>query len=171
MRDEKRNFTIPFYALLIGVWYTAFQLTFPAFSSAQLPGFSIQSITNSQSSTNSGMVSDQPKTRALLRVAEGKASYYSNQFHGRRTANGETFDMNELTAAHPSLPFGTWVRVINLRNGKDVVVRINDRGPFVRGRIIDLSIGAAKQIGLLGSGTANVRIEPIGHNPDEPVAG
>jgi rare lipoprotein A len=79
--------------------------------------------------------------------------------------------MNELTAAHPSLPFGTWVRVINLRNGKDVVVRINDRGPFVRGRIIDLSAGAAKRIGLFKSGTANVRIEPVKHSPEDPMAG
>ncbi len=69
--------------------------------------------------------------------------------------------MNELTAAHPSLPFGTRVRVTNLRNGKDVIVRINDRGPFIKGRIIDLSAEAAKEIGLFRSGTAQVRVEAI----------
>jgi len=92
-------------------------------------------------------------------VAEGKASYYSRHFHGKKTASGEFFNLNHFTAAHRSLAFGTSVRVINLANGKDVVVRINDRGPFRKGRIIDVSPAAAKKIGLLSTGTANVRIE------------
>ena len=96
-----------------------------------------------------------------MHVSEGKASYYASQFQGRKTANGETFNMNELTAAHRSLPFGTWVRVTNLRNGRNVIVRINDRGPFIKGRVIDLSKGAAKKIGLEKSGIAHVRIEAI----------
>ncbi|WP_076789185.1 septal ring lytic transglycosylase RlpA family protein [Chlorobium sp. KB01] len=102
------------------------------------------------------------ESRTNTLVGEGKASFYANQFHGRTTANGETFNINKLTAAHPSLPFGTWVRVTNMRTGKDVVVRINDRGPFVKGRIIDLSIGAAKELGILKTGTAQVKLETIG---------
>ena len=92
-------------------------------------------------------------------VSEGKASYYSNHFHGRKTASGESFNLRHFTAAHRSLPFGTSVRVINLETGKNVVVRINDRGPHLKGRIIDVSPAAAKKIGLFGNGTANVRIE------------
>ncbi|NTU97315.1 MAG: septal ring lytic transglycosylase RlpA family protein [Chlorobiaceae bacterium] len=92
-------------------------------------------------------------------VTRGTASYYADQFQGRRTANGETFNMHELTAAHRSLPFGTWVKVTNMNNGKDVIVRINDRGPYVKGRIIDLSIGAAKELGIVHSGIVKVRLE------------
>jgi len=95
----------------------------------------------------------------LFLTDEGKASYYADYFHGRLTANGERFDMNDLTAAHKSLPFGSMVRVTNLANGKAVIVRINDRGPFVKGRIIDLSLEAAKEIGLLNKGVTKVRLE------------
>jgi rare lipoprotein A len=98
---------------------------------------------------------------AVRRVQEGIASYYADEFHGRLTANGETYDMNALTAAHQSLPFNSRVRVTNLDNGRSVVVRINDRGPFVEGRIIDLSLGAAKAVGLIGPGTARVRLEVL----------
>ena len=94
----------------------------------------------------------------------GIASFYATKFNGRRTASGEKFDNNALTAAHKSLPFGSKVQVTNVRNGKSVVVRINDRGPYVRGRIIDLSKAAAKQIGLGGSGTARVKLEVINNN-------
>ena len=86
----------------------------------------------------------------------GLASWYGPGFQGRRTANGEKFNTHALTAAHKTLPFGTWVRVVNKRNGRSVVVRINDRGPYVRGRIIDLSHAAARAIGF--SGTAKVAI-------------
>lgn len=95
----------------------------------------------------------------LFMVKEGKASYYADRFHGRLTANGERFNMHELTAAHKSLPFGSMVRVTNLSNGKKVLVRINDRGPYIKGRIIDLSLEAAKEIDLLKKGVTNVRIE------------
>jgi rare lipoprotein A len=98
---------------------------------------------------------------AVRWVQEGIASYYADQFHGRRTANGETFDMHALTAAHRALPFNTRVRVTNLDNGRSVVVRINDRGPFVEGRIIDLSLGAAKAVGMIGPGTARVRLQVL----------
>ena len=92
----------------------------------------------------------------------GIASWYGRKFHGRKTSNGEIYDMYAVTGAHKTLPFGTYVSVCNLRNGKKVNVRINDRGPFVRGRIIDLSYGAAKEIGLVGPGTAPVEIVALG---------
>jgi len=89
-------------------------------------------------------------------IERGRASWYGDLFHGRRTASGEIFNMHELTAAHKTLPFGTRLRVRNLANGREVAVRINDRGPHVRGRIIDLSRAAAAQVGLLHAGTATV---------------
>lgn len=88
----------------------------------------------------------------------GVASYYGSRFHGRRTANGERFDMNAMTAAHKTLPFGTKVRVTNPNTGASVVVRINDRGPFTRGREIDLSRAAATQIGLIQRGHGTVEL-------------
>jgi rare lipoprotein A len=93
--------------------------------------------------------------------AEGTASYYGKAHHGKRTASGERFNQNALTAAHRTLPFGTRVRVTNLDNGRSVVVRINDRGPFGRGRIIDLSKAAAEQLNMLRTGTAPVRLEGL----------
>jgi len=89
-------------------------------------------------------------------IERGRASWYGPRFHGRRTASGETFNMHDLTAAHKTLPFGTRVRVRNLANGQEVAVRINDRGPHVRGRVIDLSRAAAQQIGLLQMGLATI---------------
>lgn len=92
---------------------------------------------------------------------EGVASYYADEFHGRTTSNGETFDMNQLTAAHRTLPFNTKVLVTNTLNGKTVTVRINDRGPFVDDRIIDLSLAAARAIDLVGPGTAKVKLQVV----------
>ena len=92
------------------------------------------------------------------------ASWYGPKFHGRRTASGEIFDMYRLTAAHKTLPFGTKLRVINPENGRSVVVKINDRGPFVRGRDLDLSYEAAKRIGLISKGTARVYVEFLGRD-------
>lgn len=89
----------------------------------------------------------------------GVASWYGNAFHGRPTSSGEVFDENDLTAAHRTLPFGAHVMVTNLANDRSVVVRINDRGPFVKGRIIDLSYAAARVLGLVGPGTGRVRLE------------
>lgn len=89
-------------------------------------------------------------------IARGLASWYGQKFHGRRTASGERFDMNDLTAAHPNLPFGTRLTVHNPRNGRSVTVRVNDRGPHTGRRIIDLSRAAAKAIGLVGVGTGTV---------------
>jgi rare lipoprotein A len=93
---------------------------------------------------------------------KGIASWYGPGFHGRRSANGERFNQHAMTAAHRSLPFGTKVKVTNLNNGRSVVVRINDRGPFSGRRIIDLSAGAASSIGMIGSGTAPVALEVLG---------
>ncbi len=96
---------------------------------------------------------------ALNRPLErGIASWYGKQFHGRQTANGERYDMHDLTAAHPTLPFGTRLEVRNVQNGRSVVVRINDRGPFAKRRVIDLSYAAASAIGAVRAGTASVEI-------------
>lgn len=91
----------------------------------------------------------------------GVASWYGVPYHGRTTASGETYDMNDLTAAHPSLPFGARVRVTNLDNGRSLVLRINDRGPFVERRIIDVSKRAAQELGFLHDGLARVRVEVL----------
>jgi rare lipoprotein A len=91
----------------------------------------------------------------------GAASWYGRQFHGRKTASGETYDMNGLTAAHRSLPLNCYIRVTNKNNGKSVVVKVNDRGPFHGNRVLDLSYGAAKQLGITNAGTAKVNIERV----------
>jgi rare lipoprotein A len=101
---------------------------------------------------------------------EGIASWYGIPFHGRAAADGEIYDMEKLVAAHRVLPFNTWLRVTNLNNGKTADVRVIDRGPFVDGRIIDLSKAAARQIGLLGPGVGPVRIEVISAPADVPSA-
>jgi rare lipoprotein A len=95
---------------------------------------------------------------ALAKNQTGMASYYKS---GKRTANGERFNPHGYTAAHRTLPFGTRVLVTNLKNGKSVIVRINDRGPFIRSRVIDLSLGAAKIVGLTSSGVAKVKVVPL----------
>jgi rare lipoprotein A len=95
----------------------------------------------------------------------GKASWYGNEYDGRKTASGEVFDQWAMTAAHRELPFGTVVLVKNLDNGRTVKVRINDRGPFIRGRIIDLSRGAAERIDLVRDGVAPVRLEVVKWGP------
>ncbi len=100
-------------------------------------------------------------------IETGIASWYGHPYHGRRAASGEIYDMNQFTAAHRTLPFNTWVEVTDLDNGKQVNVRINDRGPFVDGRIIDLSLAAARAIEMVGPGTARVRLTII-PAPDPP---
>ena len=105
----------------------------------------------------------QPTDTYRRGVQYGKASFYGygDEFHGRKTASGEIFDRNALTAAHPTLPFGTLCRVTNLSNGRSVVLRINDRGPFKAGRIIDLSYAAAKEIGAIRAGVVDVKVEVL----------
>lgn len=102
-------------------------------------------------------------------MQSGMASWYGPGFHGRRTANGEKYNMYDLTAAHPTLPFGTRLTVRNVRTGQSVVVRVNDRGPFKKSRIIDLSYSAAREAGVFGPGTAYVEIYPAGRaEPPQP---
>lgn len=96
-------------------------------------------------------------------VQTGIASWYGPDFHGKRTSNGEIYDMHAMTAAHKTLPLGVHVKVRNRENGEEAIVRVNDRGPFVRGRIIDLSYAAAKKLGVVQRGTAPVRIEALGY--------
>lgn len=108
------------------------------------------------------------KERVLIPVnkEKGMASWYGPGFHGRKTANGERFNQRAMTAAHKKLPFNTWVKVVNRDNDKSVIVRINDRGPFRPGRIIDVSKKAARELDMLGSGTAEVIIFYL---KDEPI--
>jgi rare lipoprotein A len=98
-------------------------------------------------------------------VERGVASWYGEPFHGRTTASGEVYDMNLLTAAHRTLPFHTRLEVVNLDNGRHLVVRVNDRGPFVRGRILDLSYAAARELGVVGPGTARIELRVLGAAP------
>ncbi|MFM2315626.1 MAG: hypothetical protein RLZZ04_4904 [Cyanobacteriota bacterium] len=103
-----------------------------------------------------------PEQVLIANTVNGNASWYGPGFDGRLTANGETFDQQEMTAAHPHLEFGTKVKVTNLQNGRSVVVRINDRGPFIRDRIIDLSAAAARALNMMSSGVAPVRLTILG---------
>jgi rare lipoprotein A len=97
--------------------------------------------------------------------AEGIASWYGPDFHGRLTANGEIFDMHAISAAHPTMPLPSYARVTNLDNGRSIIVRVNDRGPYARNRIIDVSIGTAKALAFYGDGLARVRVEYVGRAP------
>jgi rare lipoprotein A len=103
-------------------------------------------------------------------VEQGIASWYGPDFHGGRTSTGETYDMNAMTGAHPTLPLPTWVRVTNLENGRSVVVRLNDRGPFARGRIIDLSRAAAEALDMVRAGTARVEVQSLAAGDAAPAA-
>ena len=103
-------------------------------------------------------------------VEQGVASWYGPDFHGGRTATGETYDMNAMTGAHPTLPLPTWVRVTNLENGRSVVVRLNDRGPFAKDRIIDLSRAAAEQLDMIRKGTARVEVRSLAAGDTAPAA-
>ena len=100
-------------------------------------------------------------TLTVQAQSDGKASYYSNGLHGRRMSNGERYDRNAFTCAHRTLPFGTRLRVTNPRNGKSVIVRVTDRGPFVRGRVVDLSYAAARELGTIACGVAYVKLEVV----------
>ena len=99
--------------------------------------------------------------------AVGMASWYGDDFHGRYTANGEVFDMNSISAAHPTLPLPSYVRVTNLANNHSIIVRVNDRGPYTGGRLIDLSVKTAQLLGFHGQGLARVKVEYVGRAPLE----
>ncbi len=113
----------------------------------------------------------QPMAHANGFMQQGIASWYGKDFHGKRTSSGEIYNMHNISAAHKTLPLHTWVRVTNLVNRKSLTLRINDRGPFVAGRIIDLSYAAAKKLGLAGPGTAPVEIIALGTRPPEKGTG
>jgi rare lipoprotein A len=102
------------------------------------------------------IASAEPNETSGKTLQSGQASWYGPGFHGRRTASGESFNTNDLTAAHRTLPFGTRVRVVNKKTGKSVVVRINDRGPYAHGRVIDLSRASARAIGISGVGSVSL---------------
>lgn len=113
-------------------------------------------------------VSYQPLKTAKGYQERGVASWYGKKFHGQRTANGETYNMYAMSAAHKTLPLPSYLRVRNLNNGKSVIVRVNDRGPFLENRIVDLSFAAASKLGIIGTGTGIVEVEAL--SGDEPVA-
>lgn len=114
-------------------------------------------------------MSFRPDTSPAPYRVRGKASWYGKQFHGRRTTSGERYDMFAMTAAHPTLPIPSYARVTNLANGKSVVVRINDRGPFHRGRLLDLSYAAAHRLSFVGQGSASVLVERVWPAADNDV--
>ena len=107
------------------------------------------------------MADEAPSAPQETVIGRGSASYYAAKFHGRRTASGETFDNTDMTAAHRTLPFGSLVRVTNPASGRSVVVRINDRGPFSAGRMIDVSRAAADELGMVARGHATVELALI----------
>ena len=111
-----------------------------------------------------GGITYRPHEDPSYRV-EGNASWYGADFHGRRTANGEVYNMNAISAAHPTLPLPSYVRVTNLANHRSIVVRVNDRGPFRNDRVIDVSVRVAKLIGIYERGVAQVRVEYVGRAP------
>ena len=135
-------------------------------------------VTKPPATATSGHKTRKPTSPKSKAYQVGTASWYGEQFQGKQTASGELFDMRDFTAAHPKLPLGTYVKVTNLRNGKAVVVRINDRGPVVDGRIIDLSCNAARALGFRELGLLTVRLDiyqPTNYKPAnmallEPVA-
>ena len=118
-------------------------------------------------SCKSSQTSTSSKAEKGKTIEKGVASWYGPGFHGKKTASGETFNTNGYTAAHRTLPFGTKLKVINLNNGKSVVVRVNDRGPYAKNRIIDLSKAAASKIDMIKSGTASVELILLSQDPSD----
>jgi len=110
---------------------------------------------------------NEKESKSFEKIYYGVSSWYGKDFHGKLTANGEVYDMYGVTAAHKELPLNTVARVTNIDNGKSIILRINDRGPFVKGRILDCSMGAAKKLDFHHAGTANVKIEIIELGDDE----
>ncbi len=108
-----------------------------------------------------GQTQETIKPPHTKKIQVGRASWYGRIFQDKKTASGEPYDMNDLTAAHRTLPLGSWVKVTNLKNDRSVMVRINDRGPIMKSRIIDLSYGAAKMLGMGSSGISSVRLDII----------
>ncbi|MFQ6678308.1 MAG: septal ring lytic transglycosylase RlpA family protein [Fidelibacterota bacterium] len=134
--------------------------------------FGLMSCTNSPryhtgSESKRKPISSKTKKGSHSKVIYGVSSFYAEDFHGKLTANGEVYDMYGLTAAHKTLPLNTIARVTNMDNDKSIILRINDRGPYVAGRILDCSYGAAMKLGFVGQGTAKVKIEIIEFGDDQ----
>ncbi len=157
----KNNKLINFLSYFIGCTFILFQL-FGSVASADYLVYQVSNVQHYDLDEQQQAVY-QPTPEPTNRSQNiGKASYYGIQYHGRPTSSGETYDMYAMTAAHPSLPFGTRIRVTNLQTGQSVIVRVNDRGPFKPGRIVDVSQAAAEHLGLLLNGTADVQIDIAG---------
>ena len=125
------------------------------------PGDRIASLTETVATLDESIRIAPPAEPVFETIGQGEASYYGHELAGNRTASGERFDPYGLTAAHRTLPLGTKLRVTNVANGRSVIVRINDRGPFVRSRLIDVSLGAAREIQMVRAGKAQVRLEIV----------
>ena len=150
-----RTFIIVFIGLLCVDCTSA-----PRYKSGNSPITTVKKKDKKKSSTkNRDKQSKTPTFNKSKMVYKGLSSYYGPKFHGKLTANGEIFDMYGVTAAHKEFPFNTVTRVTNENNGKSLIIRINDRGPYIDGRILDCSFGAAKKLGFVSEGTAKVKIE------------
>ena len=136
------------------------------FSSCLLIMLSLIGCASSNKIASSDPVISQKEPSAVGDIQYGVSSYYAEKFHGRRTANGEIYDMYEISGAHQTLPFNSVVKVTNLENNKELVIKVNDRGPFIKDRIFDCSYGAAVKLGFISKGTAIVKVEvlEIGNN-------
>ena len=117
------------------------------------------------SATNNQRTGSKNENHKNGNILYGEASYYADKFHGRKTANGEIFDMHKISAAHKTLPFDTMLEVTNLENNKSVIVRVNDRGPYKKGRILDLSYRAAQEVDMIKTGVARVKIRILKMGP------
>jgi len=146
---------------LAGVVLTLCTRTVQADAPLSRPASAASPAATAASATPAGLAPKKTASVRVSRVFHGIASWYGGVFNGRRTASGERFDMHALTACHPSLPFGTLVRVVNLENKQSVVVRITDRGDLVDGRVIDLSYGAAERLAMTKVGLASVKLEVL----------
>lgn len=158
-----KNFRFAAFTVLLTISNISFNsITAKAHTSAN--SIKSASIASLQSNLKSDLQQTIPSSQPTIIANSfgGKASWYGPGFHGRLTANGERFNQNAMTAAHPSLRFGTRVKVTNLNNGRSVVVRINDRGPYAGGRVIDLSAAAARSLNMINSGVAPVEVTILG---------
>lgn len=152
---------LPMVALLLMALSLATCSSAPRFGAPDQPRLATRDMSSAQTSPAVPEAGESPLRSAGDDLQAGdrwrtRASWYGDGWHGRRTASGEIFNLNELSAAHRKLPFGTWLQVTNLKNGKSVNVRVNDRGPFKRGRSLDVSKEAARQLGFLRDGTVEV---------------
>jgi rare lipoprotein A len=168
----RKRVMMPVFGLASGLTMMALALTAsakdgaPASDSLSTPILPVQSVMGTQTAgAKAGIAGIKGRLKTKRWFEVGIASWYGLRFQGRETAGGEIYDMNTMTCAHPTLPMGTWLRVTNLKNRRSAYVRVNDRGPVVDGRIVDLSYAAAHAVGLVGIG--KVKLEAVGEgDPD-----